>query len=113
MNSILKQTANGQLTYSTELRKYSVEFGTVFFQLDEEEYSQFEVYLNDIDFEYYLRLNVNAKNKRKIIVSLYPKGMAICLHKNEFIELRNLLSRNNIQSKELVMAKLDFNIIYN
>ncbi len=107
----INKTQNGQITYITDRDTYFVEFGNQCFYLKEENLNYFRNYIDRIDFLHYLEQNKEAVNKRKLMLNIGLKNIFFCVNKNEFLELKQLLSKRKAQV--ICEDLLQFNIIYN
>lgn len=107
----INKTPNGQITYITDRDTYFVEFGNQCFYLKEENLNHFRKYVETIDFQHYLQKNKDAVNNRKLMLNIGLQNVFFCVNKNEFLELKQLLSKR--KNLEICDDLLNLNIIYN
>lgn len=110
---LIKRTVNGQITYCPGCNIFHLEFGNVLMNLTRSELKNFKKNVNGINYKYYLNLNKNTFNNRKIVLQIQCKNAYFCLNENEFIELKDLLALKNntrwLKAKEISSNKLIFN----
>lgn len=91
MDSILKQTSNGFISFCTKCNAYHLEFGNLFFKFTEDEFQHFCRYISSIDGEYYQNQNRELRNARKIFLRMPVQGFFCTLHPEELAELKRLV----------------------
>ncbi len=89
---LVNSTPNGQIFVCPRKRKLHLEFGNLFLMLSYDEFNQLVAYVNSIDYEFYLKKNKNAQNKRKLLLNIGFEDMFLALNETEFHELKNLIS---------------------
>lgn len=89
---ILKSTPNGQICYCKGRSSYHFEFGNIFTTLSGDEFLELKRYINSIDHAYYLELNRKAQNRRRLLLNIGSCQTYFCLHPEEFMELKELIS---------------------
>ena len=103
---LIKSTPNGQITYCPCTKRFGLEFGNLYLFFDAEELRSFNNYLQSIDYKHYLTANEDACNKRKLMLIIGASDIYLCLHANEFLELRELVSLKKtagiISNKEVI-----------
>ncbi|ADV43819.1 DUF6686 family protein [Bacteroides helcogenes] len=99
MDSILKQTSNGFISFCSKCNAYNLEFGNLFFRFTEDEFQHFCRYISSIDGEYYQRMNQNMRNARKIFLRMPLQGFYCALHREELEELKRLVDYTNIEEE--------------
>jgi hypothetical protein len=93
---ILKNTPYGQISFCACKNIYHLEFGNIFVDLTDTELKEFKNYVSGTDYKFYLQLNSKAKNIRKLMLNVGSRNIYMSLHEHEFLELKNLLSFENI-----------------
>jgi hypothetical protein len=88
---LLNKTKNGQLLYCKCCNTYQLEFGNLFFSLQEKEFMSFRRYIAGINGEQSAEANRNKSFHRKIFIHLSAKNLFFCLHLHELEELKTLL----------------------
>lgn len=110
---IISKSKSGQLTHYAERNLYSMEFGNLYFVFAPAELNQFRDYLMRVDYEYYIDLNRNAANNRKLLLQLAVRNAMFCLHLREYFELRELLGigldSHIIKNAELATRYANYN----
>lgn len=91
MDSILKQTSNGFISFCRKCSTYQVEFGNLFFRFTEDEFHRFCQYISSIDGEYYQSMNQDMRNARKIFLRMPIEGFYCALYLEELTELKRLV----------------------
>ncbi|WP_018667335.1 DUF6686 family protein [Bacteroides gallinarum] len=101
MDSLLKQTTNGFISFCTECNTYHLEFGNLFFRFTEDEFRHFCRYINSIDGPYYQAQNRHIRNSRKIFLRMPVQGFYCALHPEELTELKRLVDFSLIDENEI------------
>lgn len=91
MDSVLKQTSHGFISFCTQCNAYHLEFGNLFFRFTEDEFQHFCRYISSIDGEYYQHQNRDMRNTRKILLRTPMQGFYCALYPKELAELRRLI----------------------
>lgn len=91
MDNLLKQTANGFVSFCAKCNAYHLEFGNLFFRFTDDEFRHFRRYIYSIDGEYYKNLNRDMRNARKIFLRMPIQGFYCALHPEELAELKRLV----------------------
>lgn len=109
----IRKTKNGQITYCPCHNTFHLEFGNLFFTLNSEELKGFTSYINTIDYSFYLKLNREVCNKRKLLININCNNAYFCLYVNEFLELKELLGLNKkseiLKNSDVIENAMNFN----
>lgn len=87
-----KKSAHGSIKYCNNCQVYHLEFGNLSFNFTQKQLDVFRKYINDIDGEYWTRVNRKSENTRKIQLPTQLKGTNFCFHADELEELKYLLN---------------------
>lgn len=98
---IINSSQNGQIFSCNCGNIFHLEFGNILLNLNKSEYVEFKEYVNEIDVDYYLKLNEKAQNKRKLLLKIGFRGVYFAISKYEFIELKELLTYDDTKAKRI------------
>ncbi|AVM53638.1 hypothetical protein JN06_02725 [Bacteroides zoogleoformans] len=107
MDSLLKRTANGFVSFCAKCNAYHLEFGNLFFRFTDDEFRHFYRYISSIDGEYYQDLNRNMRNVRKIFLRMPIQGFYCALHLEELIELKRLVDFSTTENETNLSIHLE------
>lgn len=110
---LINKTLNGQLTFCPLQACFFLEFGNMFLTFTSDELQRFYEYVTAIDAEYYLDLNKESFNRRKLLIRVSPTNQIMFgLYPNEFLELKELLSgKKKFQSLQTAPLNVKLNKI--
>ena len=110
---LINKTPNGQIMFCPFYNTFHLEFGNLFFHMAPDEFETFRNYVGSIDYSYYLSLNRDAQNRRKLLLSVGARKSYLALHAHELTELRALLSLKKhtgiIRNLEVIGQELIYN----
>ncbi|WP_143255057.1 DUF6686 family protein [Alkalitalea saponilacus] len=89
---LICKSSNGQVTFCPCANLFHLEFGNLLLTLSYEELKQMHCYVCSIDHKYYLHLNKDSFNRRKLLLNIGTRKAFFCLNPSEFLELKTLLS---------------------
>lgn len=104
MNHIFNQTAHGKVFLCRSCKKIHVEFNNINFNFSKEEYLHFSKYINELNGDYWEKINTHSSYRRKILIPLDHRNYNLLLNKEELAELKILLS-------ERATNTLNFNLL--
>lgn len=104
----INQTRNGVVYKSNRVDKYSIEFNNLNFVFNRKEFENFAKYFNDLNGEYYARLNKHSMYKRELIVPIGQENINMLLNLAELSELRTLLNIDLEKKKNLEIPRFDY-----
>lgn len=109
----INTSPHGQIAYCANQDVFFLEFGNQCFYMKPFAFEQFKIYVENIDYEFYLNKNKNAYNKRKLMLNIGLKNVYFCLNKEEILELKDLIFNKKTKTKHHSNELLSFDIIYN
>lgn len=103
---LVNSIPNGQIFVCPHRKKLHLEYGNLFLMLSYDEFNQFVAYVNSIDYQFYLKKNKNAQNKRKLLLNIGFEDMFLALNETEYHELKNLISLRTKKQSLLHTSKI-------
>lgn len=108
-----KKSAHGTIRFCNNCQLYHLEFGNLNFNFTEKQLIVFRKYINEIDGEYWARVNHKTEHTRKIQLPTQLKGTNFCFHASELEELKYLLNTHLRSVDKSVFATVNYEFSLN
>jgi hypothetical protein len=110
---VLKSTQNGQILYCPRHDLLQLEFGNIHMHISYNDLNQLADYVSSINHDFYLKKNKKTMNRRKILLHIGSERIYLALTRNEFLELRDLVSFKSDAGLIDNMKLIDFTSLLN
>ncbi len=108
---IINSTPNGQIFTNISKKIVHLEFGNMLVNFSNDEFESFKMYVNSIDYKFYLAKNQQSQNRRKLLLHIGSNNGFLALNESEFVELKQLLSYegNTFINSQLLTSNINLN----
>ncbi len=111
MITLFSKTKNGKVFLCSKCNEIHIEFNNLNFNFSDIEYKHFSNYFLKLKLDEWERINKDSFYNKKIIIPIGHKNFNVILNREEFIELKQLLSPNKYQNQFQLISTSFLNFI--